>query len=40
VGEGNTTLSLPVLLLPNGYYFVRVSGGGNPSALRKVSIIH
>jgi len=40
VGAGSSSLSLPVHQLPNGYYFLRVSMDGHPSAFQKLSIVH
>jgi len=40
VGTGSSSLSLPVHQLPNGYYFLRVSMDGHPSAFQKLSIVH
>ncbi len=37
---GSSTLSLPILDLPNGCYFVRVSGTNLPVSIKKLSIVH
>jgi hypothetical protein len=37
---GNSLLSLPISDLPNGCYFVRISGGNHTSSIKKLSIIH
>jgi len=37
---GSTNIVLPVANYPNGYYFIQISDGINPTVLKKVGIIH
>jgi len=40
VGVGSSSISLPVHHLPNGYYYIRVSGKGRQDVFQKLCVIH